>query len=146
MEVVLDFNVAFSALHSRGVAHRLFAVNYIARQFNFLVPEFFWEELYGHMDRLVRLTRLDRNDLEEMLSLIRSQTTVVPFEWVEERIEEARAISPDPYDVLYVATVLATGSPLLTGDKRLISALGEQGLPVMTLSEEVELLFGGEEP
>jgi len=40
----------------------------------FLVPEFFWEELENHFDRVLELSRLKREELKEMLEIVRAQT------------------------------------------------------------------------
>jgi len=74
MEVVLDYNVVFSALYNRGVAYKLFMLNHITRDVEFLVPSYFWEEVDRKKDRLTRLTRLMEEDFEFILRIIKSQT------------------------------------------------------------------------
>ncbi|WP_255496528.1 PIN domain-containing protein [Thermococcus sp. MAR1] len=82
MEVVLDFNLVFSALHSRGKVHLIFAWNYVVRKVDFLVPEFFWEEIEGKWKKIINLTKLTEDELFEILEIIKSQTVTVPKEEV----------------------------------------------------------------
>lgn len=108
----------------------------------FLVPEFFWEELENHFDRVLELSRPKREELKEMLEIVRAQTITVPKETFKDKLEEAKRVSPDPLDVPYVALALALNVPLVTGDKKLIRELQERGIKVVTVRELYEVVVG----
>ena len=112
------------------------------RSVRFLVPEFFWEELEKHSGRILELSRLKGDELEEMIEIVREQTVTVPKEIFEDRLEEAKRISPDPLDAPYVALALALNVPLVTGDKKLIRALPERGIKVITVRELYKMVVG----
>ena len=112
------------------------------RTVRFLVPEFFWEELEKHFDRVLELSRLKRDELEEMIEIVRAQTITVPKETFKDKLEEAKRVSPDPLDVPYVALALALNVPLVTGDKKLIRELPERGIKVVTVRELYRVVVG----
>ena len=55
------------------------------------------------------------------------------------RGQETPSISLDPKDVPYVALAMATATPLLTGDKKLIDSPGKK-IKILTLNEAVRLV------
>jgi len=142
MEAVLDFNLVFSALHSRGKVHLIFAWNYVVRKVGFLVPEFFWREIDEKWDRILSLTKLKEDELLEMLEIIRSQTVTVPKEKLRPYLPRAREITPDPKDVPYVALALAFNVPLATGDKSLREGLKGSEVQVITPTELAKIVLG----
>ncbi|WP_099210753.1 PIN domain-containing protein [Thermococcus henrietii] len=141
MEVVLDYNVVFSALYNRGVAYKLFMLNHVTRDVEFLVPGYFWEEVERKKDRLARLTRLTEGDFEFILRIIKSQTITMPEHIVKAGIEEALSLSPDPKDAPYVALALALSLPLVTGDLKLKNAIKDR-IAVYSPSELLKLMGG----
>ena len=141
MEVVLDYNVVFSALYNRGVAYKLFMLNHVTKDVEFLVPGYFWEEVERKKDRLARLTRLTYEDFEFILRIIKSQTITMPEHVVKIGIEEALSLSPDPKDIPYVALALALNLPLVTGDLKLKNAIRDR-IVVYSPSELLKLIGG----
>lgn len=142
MEAVLDFNLVFSALHSRGKIHLIFAWNYVVRKVEFLVPEFFWREIDEKWNRILSLTKLEEDELLEMLEIIRSQTVTVPKEELRPYLPRAREITPDPKDVPYVALALAFNVPLATGDKALREGLKGSEVQVITPNDLAKIVLG----
>ncbi|WP_297062374.1 PIN domain-containing protein [Thermococcus sp.] len=139
MELVLDFNVVFSALYGGKVSIELFMLNHVLREITFLVPSYFWEELDRKREKLMNITRLSENELDFVLRIIKSQTIEVPVEVFSEKLNEAERLSPDPKDVPYVALALALGVPILTGDLKLRKGL-EGKLRVYSPSELLDIL------
>ncbi|BAD85048.1 hypothetical protein, conserved [Thermococcus kodakarensis KOD1] len=144
MELVLDFNVIFSALHGRGVAYRIFMENHVLERFRFLIPAYLWEELDSKRERISRLTHLSEDEVAYVLSIIRRQTVVIPENIVLQGMEKAREICPDPKDIPYVALALALNVPLLTGDKKLAKSVGGY-IKVYTPREVLNFLEGRSE-
>jgi len=139
MELVLDFNVVFSALYGKGVSHRLFMLNHILEEITFLVPAYFWEELENKRGKLLKITKLEPEDLDFALRIIKSQTVEIPAELFTHNLKDAEKLSPDFKDVPYVALALSLGVPLLTGDLKLRRAI-EGRVRVYSPSEVLSLL------
>jgi len=142
MEAVLDFNLVFSALHSRGRLHLVFAWNYVVRKVEFLVPEFFWREIEEKWDKILSLTKLGEDELFEMLEVIKSQTVTVPRDELKPYLPRAKEITPDPKDVPYVALALAFNVPLATGDKALSKGLKGSEVQVLTPNDLAKIVLG----
>ncbi|MFA4702071.1 PIN domain-containing protein [Pyrococcus kukulkanii] len=126
MDVALDYNVVFSALYNKGVSYRLFLVNHITQAVKFFVPSYFWQELKKKEEKLKNLTKLSKEEYDIIFNIIKSQIIAVPDEIVRLGVEEAKAITPDPEDVPYVAVSIALKIPLLTGDLKLKNALKDK--------------------
>ncbi|ASJ03477.1 hypothetical protein A3L09_09495 [Thermococcus profundus] len=141
MELVLDFNVIFSALYGRGVAYRIFMENHVLEKFRFLVPAYLWEELDSKRERISRLTHLNEEEVEYVLSIIKSQTVVIPENIILQALEKAKEICLDPKDIPYVALALALNVPLLTGDRKLAESIRGY-IKVYTPREVLDLLEG----
>ncbi|AMM54228.1 PIN domain-containing protein [Pyrococcus kukulkanii] len=137
MKVVPDYNVVFSALHNRGTAQELFVKNHISRTFEFLVPDYFWEELKRLHTKLVKITRLSHEEVEFLLEKIREQIITIDREVYEDFLEEAKRICPNPKDVPYVALAMATATPILIGDKKLTI---KDKVKILPLNEAVRMV------
>ncbi|MFA4646622.1 PIN domain-containing protein [Pyrococcus kukulkanii] len=112
MDVALDYNVVFSALYNKGVSYRLFLVNHITQAVRFFVPSYFWREL----------KKKEEEEYDIIFNIIKSQIIAVPDEIVRLGVEEAKAITPDPEGIPYIALKV----PLLTGDLKLKNALKDK--------------------
>lgn len=144
MELVLDFNVIFSAPYGRGVAYRIFMENHVLEKFRFLIPAYLWEELDSKRERISRLTHLSEDEVAYVLSIIRRQIVVIPENIVLQGVEKAREICPDPKDIPNVALALSLNVPLLTGDKKLAESVGGY-IKVYTPREVLDFLEGRSE-
>jgi len=117
MDVALDYNVVFSALYNKGVL-----VNHITQAVRFFVPYYFWRELKKKEERLKNLTKLSKEEYDIIFNIIKSQIIAVSDEIVRLGVEEAKAITPDPEGIPYIALKV----PLLTGDLKLKNALKDK--------------------
>ncbi|WP_297507012.1 PIN domain-containing protein [Thermococcus sp.] len=142
MEIVLDFNVVFSALYGGRVSREIFTLNHVVREVTFLVPAYFWEEFEGKKEKLLKITKLTENELNFVLRVIKSQTVEIPPEIFSGKLGEAEKLSPDPKDVPYVALAMALEIPLLTGDLKLREKI-EGELKVYSPSELLAVLKEG---
>lgn len=119
MELVVDANVVFSALikdsHTR---HML-----LFSGWTFYAPEFLLEEIRNHISELENKTKLNRNELDEIIRTIFRLSNIqsIPFSEFMEYLEDAEKISPDPDDALYFALALKFGCAIWSNDKRLKS-------------------------
>jgi predicted nucleic acid-binding protein len=119
MELVVDFNVIFSALVSDGVSSEIFALNRKSRRLWLIAPEFLLGECSNNRNRLLSLSSLSAPELDRALSLITSQISIIPFEEFKGKIADAKKL--DPKDSPYIALALKRKCPILSGDKRLHS-------------------------
>jgi predicted nucleic acid-binding protein len=115
--------------------------NHVLRKFRFLVPAYLWEELDSKCERISRLTQLSEEEVAYVLSIIRSQTIVIPENVVFQGVDGAKKICPDPKDVPYVALALALNVPLLTGDRKLSESV-KYHIKVYTPREVLDILEG----
>lgn len=118
---------------------RTFVKNHISRTFEFLVPDYFWEELKRLHTKLVKITRLSHEEVEFLLEKIGEQIITIDREVYEDFLEEAKRICPDPKDVPYVALAMATATPILTGDKKLTREIKDK-VKILPLNEAVRMV------
>ena len=117
MDFVLDANILFAALirdsHTRHII--LISDN------NFYIPEFFFEELKNKIDELTEKTNLAKEKLEEILleMILSSGIKIVPKQEIDEFMEKATFISPDPDDIPYFALALKLACPIWSNDGKL---------------------------
>jgi len=145
MEVVLDYNVVFSALQKKGLAHELLALIVFSDSIIAIVPEYFWVEFEKHKEKLVRLSKLDEQDFEDMVEILRSEIISVPKEIYEKELETAKSICRDVKDAPYVALALHRDAPLVTGDRALRED-ASRAIKVYSPRELLEIVRGRKEP
>ena len=63
MLFVVDFNVVFSALVSKGITAKVFELNRELKLFEFISPEFMFDEISKDLAKLRRLSVLPENEL-----------------------------------------------------------------------------------
>jgi len=117
MELIVDANVLFSALIRKGhTRHFLLFSGH-----SFYTPEFVFEEIEAHLDEIKEKTMLSESEIREILSDIFTfgNIKVIPLHELQSYRNEARKISPDPYDVHYVALALKRRCAIWSNDKDL---------------------------
>ncbi|RLF91433.1 putative toxin-antitoxin system toxin component, PIN family [Thermococci archaeon] len=139
MEVVLDYNVVFSAFQKKGTSYLLLVALILDPTIRILVPEYFWEEFEKHEEKLLRHTKLSQEEFEKMLSILKLYSTSVPKELFENELKKAVKLCRDKGGVPYVALALHRRAILITGDLNLKADV-EGIIPAYTPREFLELL------
>jgi predicted nucleic acid-binding protein len=129
MKVVVDTNIVFSAiLNSSGNIGKVL-VNY-GRQFEFYSCDFLKTEIALHQKKLLKLTRLNEAELNELITLCIKNIrfineSIVPAKDWRFAIDLLQDI--DVNDAAFVALARNLKANLWTGDKKLIQGLTKQG-------------------
>ena len=117
MQLVVDANVVFSALVNKGKAFTVFASNARRKRFIFIAPEFAFVEIEKKRGKILSVTVLSSEEQFDIISFIREQTEVIPFDEFSDFIPEARLINPD--DAPYLALAIQRDCAIFSGDKGL---------------------------
>jgi predicted nucleic acid-binding protein len=149
MFLVVDANVFFSALISKGKTFQLFKFNSFIKLFELLAPEFLKEEIKEHEVEVIRKSNLSEAELERTFGLLQSEVNFIPSSAFSEFLNKAKEISP-PDDFPYVALALKIKSlglevAIWSNDKGLKEALKE-GVNVFCTDELWDILFGKSKP
>lgn len=117
MLFVVDFNVIFSASVSKGNCFKVFKKNSEVNKFEFISPAFVFSEIDDNRDRLYSLAKLNKEQLDSSLALIKSQIKPISFSEFSELFAEAMELNKK--DSPYLALALKRNCPIFSGDKKL---------------------------
>jgi len=78
MFLVVDANVFFSALVSKGKTFRIISINSLINLFNLVAPEFLKEELEEHKDELMKKSKLSASEIKEIFKLMEMEIKFIP--------------------------------------------------------------------
>ena len=134
MELVIDANEVISALISSSgkIAEMIFS-----DKLKLYAPEFLLEEINKYGGVILEKSRLSKEELNILLSLISLQIEFFPFSEFEDFEEEASKICPDPKDIEYFALALKLDCSLWSEDKLLKK---QNRVKVLTTLELLNLL------
>ena len=113
MDLVIDSNILFAALLKQsGTSDIMFKHTLYA-------PEFIFDEFRKYKDYLKGKTKRSEEDFNRLFDLFERNVTLIPKNEIDEFINEAEKISPDPKDVTYLALALKLKCDLWSNDKKL---------------------------
>ncbi len=116
MKIVIDANILFAALIRESTTRKLLFDN----RFELYAPSFITEEFVEHLKELETKTNLSAEELKNIATrMIALNITIIEEQEYKELIEQARKITPDPDDVMYIALALKLPSPIWSNDKKL---------------------------
>ena len=128
MKVVVDTKIVFSALlNTQGNFGKLL-INY-GSHFHFYSYDYLKVELLQHRTKLIKLTGITANEMEELQQLVTgdiqfiNQTIILDTSW---KFAQPLLKNVDPKDTAFVALSHYLKAKLWTGDKPLIKALAHQ--------------------
>ncbi len=137
MFAVIDVNIVFSALITKGSSREVFKANKAVGTFEFFAPDFLFLELGRRLDKLVLQTSLENAELAKAFSLIKSAITVIPLDEFVELLAEAKALNEK--DAPYLALAMKLDCPIISGDKE----LKEQRLvKVLSPAQALDIIHG----
>src|SRR3989344_1809399 len=129
MEAVVDVNVIFSSLLTKGDSLKVFELNFVFDRFDFFAPEFLLIELEKHREEFLNRSKLSREEFDEVLEFILEQITLIPNSEFSEYLPKAEKLSSTHLkDVQYVALSLKLNCSIFSGDKSLKKLAGVEVL------------------
>lgn len=135
MKIVVDLNIIFSALISgKEIYVDIFKINDV------FVPDIVFSELNKYEARLIKKTKLKRNEFRTFVQMLFEEITVMPkFAISPENWQMAYKICNkiDEKDTPFVALSLELKMPLCTNDKTLYEKLKEKGFNNFVTVEEL---------
>ncbi|MFZ2455869.1 MAG: PIN domain-containing protein [Candidatus Altiarchaeia archaeon] len=117
MLAVVDANIVFSALISKGKPFSVFMSNKALKYYEFTGPEYLLSELEEKWERIISYTHLDEKDLDDVYTFIISQISIASLAEFSDLMPEATKLNPK--DAPYLALAMKLGSPIISGDIRL---------------------------
>jgi len=103
MNLVIDANMIIAALIKNGAARQII----LSDKFNFMSPDFIFDEIYKHREYIGRKSGLDHKDFDLVMLLLFQQIDIVPFDEYRSSIGPATAIMKDDIkDIPYIACYL----------------------------------------
>ena len=117
MKLVVDANILFAAFIKDSYTRRLLLFS-IEELFT---PEFIYDEIKKHIVELKKKTGLSENQIDELFSLLieNANIKIVKQSALEETLEDAGKISPDPDDIHYFALAFKLSCSIWSNDKKL---------------------------
>jgi predicted nucleic acid-binding protein len=129
MKVIVDTNIVFSALlNTNSHIGRLLLDT--RDKVEFYSCKYLQKEIYRHIDKICHYSRLNSDDLFELISLVESRIFFIDEELLPTLIiTEAQAwVSDIDFDdFAFVALAMHLDAWLWTGDKKLINGLRQKG-------------------
>ena len=118
MFIVVDTNIIYSVLLSKGEKFSVFFLNSILNKFQFAAPEFIFFEIGKHFEDIIGRSKLTKEELSEVFSFLKSQIEIVPFSDFNSYASEAEKLSPHEKDVQYFALSLALNKAPIWSDEK----------------------------
>jgi len=129
MDIVIDANVLFASLLKEGLTAELI----MSDNFHLFAPEFLLEEFSKYEQTILDRTKRTTQEFNEILEILKEVIAIIPMEEFEDKLIEAKEISPDPDDVHYLALALKLCCPIWSNDKK----LKEQSIIKVYTTEEL---------
>jgi len=138
--LVVDTNIVFSGILSPNGTICDLLLN-SKDKFDFYAPTAILDELNAHHQKLLKLSRLSADDLNFLIRTIIKKIDLIDLESIQQQTwEKAVELTKnvDQFDAPFIALSLELGSPLWTGDKKLINGLNENGIDWILDTETVK--------
>ena len=129
MRIIVDTNIVFSALlNSNNRIGRLLLDS--RNIFQFYSCKYLQKEIHRHTDKIRHYSRLNNDDLSELITLIESrifflEEELLPATVIAEAKEWVKGVDFDDFAFVAIANYLDAW--LWTGDKKLIAGLQQKG-------------------
>jgi predicted nucleic acid-binding protein len=108
MKLVIDTNILISALIKEATTREILLLPYL----NFLLPEFAFEEITRHKDKICRFSGLTEYEVDLLLNMLLERIDIISAQKIKPYLKEARTIigEIDETDIPFVAAALATNN------------------------------------
>lgn len=132
---VIDANVLFSAFISGKEVYQLLSSEHVL-----YVPDIAFLEIERYRERILKKTKLDREELQRFALKLLQKLTVVPSLLLSQpSLKHAHEACEDidEKDTMYLAVAIELGVTLITGDRALHDGLRERGFRNVVLLREL---------
>ena len=129
MKIVVDVNVVFSSLLSKGNSLTVFELNSVFDRLDLVAPEFLLMELEEHREEFLKRSKLPKEEFDDVLWFVLGQINFILKSEFSKSIPKAKKLSSKHLkDVQYVALALELSCPIFSGDKSLKEISGVEVL------------------
>lgn len=137
MRLVVDTNCIIAALVKDSISRRII----LHFDGELITIAFSKEELRDHLDEILKKAKISESELDMILEKLISKIVIIDDRIIESHMEEAKELmeKTDPSDVPFIATALATSSPIWSDDKHFKK---QDKILVITTKELIEVLKG----
>ncbi len=115
MKLIIDANEIFSILIKEGSCAKLF----FDKGLDLYSPEYLIIELEKHREEILSKTKRTSQEFNHLLNIIIRRIKILNECYYLSFIDEAKDLSPDPFDVPYFALALKLDCPIWSNDKKL---------------------------
>lgn len=139
MKLIIDANIVFSAiLNSNGKIGDILING--GKQFEFIAPEFLRHEIKSHYEKLIKISGLTIEEIQEAEFYIYKSINFISEEqinvccWIS---SEKLVAEIDPNDILYIAYSKYFKCKIWSGDKALINGLKKKNFKKFITTKEL---------
>lgn len=115
MDLVVDANILFAALIKDSITSELM----LHEDMHLFAPEYLIEEFEKYEELIKQKTNRSEDEFKIAFDVFERRIVLVPHEEIKPFIKKAKAISPDPKDVPYVALALKLHIAIWSNDNNL---------------------------
>jgi len=117
MKLIIDANILFASLIKESSTRKII----LDENFSFYVPKFLIEEFLEHIEELEEKIginkRVLKRKIKELLRL--ANIIIIEKEELEDFLQKAEKVSPDPEDTMYFALALKLNCSIWSNDTKL---------------------------
>jgi len=144
VNIVVDTNIIFSAiLNANGLIGDIIFNS--PKDFIFYSPELMKTEIDRYLPKLIKISKLEENQLLDSKFRILSSIDLVSEEIIKESVWETAfqlTAEIDEDDTPFVALAIEINAILWTGDKKLIKGLKKKGFNSIFSTDDLKALRG----
>jgi len=137
MRLVADTNIIFSILLKKN-SHE-FEI-FRRDDVEIFIPKFLIIEIFKHKEKMVKLSKLDDNEILEVYYHVLKHCQIFDEEDIPKNIKN-QAINLvadiDPKDAVFLASAITLNTTLWSGDKKLIEGLKAKGVKYIARTTEL---------
>ncbi len=115
MQIIVDANPIISILIKPGKPINLLLVE----ELGLIAPELLFEEIRNNKALIVRKSGLNSEEIKKFIEILKKKIDIIPEEEFVQFREKAKAICPDPKDIVYFALALHLKCPIWSNEKKL---------------------------
>jgi len=138
MNLVIDANIIFAALIKESKTTEII----LDISITLYAPEYVLLEIEQHTKEILEKTSRKKEELEQIIHLLKKIITIIPKNEIQQYIPEAKKITSDQDDIMYIALALKLHCPLWSNDKALKK---QEKITVYNTTELIKILYKKDE-